>query len=63
MAPNQMIRTLTCVTTLPAGQGTTFVAKARGLRPAGTITVTAENDPRLDDNSVTFEAAPYLVVL
>jgi RNA polymerase sigma factor (sigma-70 family) len=60
---NQVVRTLTCTTVLPAGQGTTFVAKAQGLRPAGTISIAADGDPRPDDNSVTFQADPYLLVL
>ncbi|MCW2840554.1 MAG: hypothetical protein JWR55_2037 [Aeromicrobium sp.] len=60
---NQVVRTLTCTTVLPAGQGTTFVAKVKGLRPAGTISIAAEGDPRPDDNTVAFRADPYLLVL
>ncbi|MET0447242.1 MAG: hypothetical protein ABW004_02500, partial [Aeromicrobium sp.] len=60
---NRVIRTLTCVSTLPAGQGTTFIAKARGLRPAGTITVSADNDPQPANDTASFTTAPYLPVL
>ncbi|NRQ50022.1 sigma-70 family RNA polymerase sigma factor [Aeromicrobium stalagmiti] len=60
---NQRLTTLTCTTTLPAGEGTTFVAKARGLRPSGTITVTAADDPQPTNNSVAFRSAPYLLLL
>ncbi|MCW2770282.1 MAG: hypothetical protein JWR27_1715 [Aeromicrobium sp.] len=61
---NQRLTTLTCTTTLAAGQGTTFVTKARALlRPAGTVTVTATDDPTPDNDSASFRAGPYLLVL
>lgn len=56
---NQILTSLTCSTTLPAGQGTTFITKARGLRPAGTITLTATDDPQLDNNAVSFRSPVY----
>ncbi len=60
---DQILSTLTCISTLPAGQGTTFIAKARGIRPEGTISVTAVDDPQPANDSVSFRAAPYLLLL
>lgn len=56
---NQHLTSLSCSTTLLAGQGTTFIVKARGLRPAGTITVTANDDPRSDNNTMAFRSPVY----
>lgn len=56
---NQPLTTLTCLTTLPAGQGTTFIAKAKGLRPAGTITVSSTDDPQPANNTVSFRSPVY----
>ena len=61
--PNKVTTTLTCTTTLPAGTGTTFIAKARGVRPAGTISVTSVDDPDLTNNTAPFRADPYLLLL
>lgn len=60
---DQVISTLTCTTTLPAGQGTTFIAKARGIRPDGTISVAAADDPQPANNTAPFQAGPYLLLL
>ncbi|MCW2788813.1 MAG: hypothetical protein JWP56_1116 [Aeromicrobium sp.] len=61
---NQRLTTLTCSTTLAAGQGTTFVTKARALLPpAGSIRVTAADDPAPGNNTASFRARPYLLVL
>ncbi len=60
---DQVITTLTCTATLPAGQGTTFIAKARAIRPDGTISVSAADDPQPANNSVPFRADPYLLLL
>lgn len=60
---DQVVSTLTCTTTLPAGQGTTFIAKARGIRPDGTISVTAADDPEPANDIVPFQAGPYLLIL
>jgi hypothetical protein len=49
---NQRVRTLTCSSRLPAGKGTTFIAKTVGLlHPAGTVTVSAPGDPVPGNNS------------
>lgn len=56
---NQHLRTLACTSTLPAGQGGTFIAKAIGLRPTGKVSVEAAGDPRADNDLASFRAAPY----
>lgn len=56
---NQNLSSLSCSTTLPAGQGATFIVKAIGLRPSGSISVTATGDPRPDNNSVSFRSPIY----
>lgn len=58
-ARNRHLQTLSCTSTLPAGQGATFIAKAIGLRPTGTVSIEAADDPRADNNLVSFRAAPY----
>ena len=62
-ARDELLSTLTCTSVLPAGQGTTFIAKARGIRPGGTITVTADGDPQLANNTSPFASGPYLLLL
>lgn len=57
---DQPLRTLTCSSKLGAGQGATFVTTVRGLLPAGTVTVTAKDDPRPENNSVPFTAGLWL---
>jgi RNA polymerase sigma factor (sigma-70 family) len=55
--PQQTLQTLTCTTNVAAGQGTTFVAASQDLvHSAGTITVTAPDDPDPANNSASFEA-------
>lgn len=50
--PNERLHTLTCSTSLAAGQGGTFVAKTSGLlHPGGSVTVTAPGDPVPGNNS------------
>lgn len=56
---NQYLSTLNCRTTLPAGQSTTFIVKAKGLRPTGTLSVAAVDDPRPDNNAVSFRSPIY----
>lgn len=56
---NQRLRTLTCTTTLTGGQGTTFIVKARGARPSGSISISSAGDPRSGNDSVTFRAGAY----
>jgi RNA polymerase sigma factor (sigma-70 family) len=55
--PHQTLQTLTCTTNVAAGQGTTFVAASQDLvHSAGTITVTAPDDPDPTNNSASFAA-------
>jgi hypothetical protein len=55
--PHQRLQVLTCSTSVAAGQGTTFVAASQDLvHSAGTITVTAPDDPDPANNSASFEA-------
>ncbi len=60
---NDRTSALTCTTTLPAGEGTTFIAKAQGLRPSGTVTIVADEDPDHANDAATFQSGPYLLVL
>lgn len=53
---NRTLSTLTCTQTLGAGEGTTFIAKAIGLGPSGTVTVTAPGDPVGDNNAAPFSS-------
>lgn len=62
-AVGQAVTTLSCTTTPAAGQGTTFVVRAAGIRPDGTITVTSPGDPQPANDSVPFAATPFLVLL
>ncbi|MCW2831448.1 MAG: hypothetical protein JWP31_2140, partial [Aeromicrobium sp.] len=60
---NRRLTVLSCVASLPAGTGTTFIAKARGFRPSGTVAVSSTGDPRSDNDSATFSSPAYLAVL
>lgn len=60
---DRSLSVLTCSTTLPAGEGTTFVAKARGIRPGGTVSVSSPDDPVPANDSASFTAAAYLLLL
>jgi hypothetical protein len=60
---DRALAVLTCTTTLPAGQGTTFVAKARGLRPDGTVSVSSPGDPDPSNDSMPFRTEPFLLLL
>lgn len=57
----QRVRTLTCTAVLPAGLGGTFPFKVIGPRPAGTVTVTAPEDPRDDNGITTFRSRGWLL--
>lgn len=57
---NRQLSTLTCTKTLPAGQGSTFIAKARGLGQAGVISVSAAGDPNPANNARPFSAGLWL---
>lgn len=58
---NQWLRTLTCTTTLPAGQGAVFVAKAQGpAGRSGSVAVRAADDPEPGNDATTFHAGPWL---
>ncbi|MGQ3108813.1 sigma-70 family RNA polymerase sigma factor [Aeromicrobium sp.] len=58
---NQRLRTLRCSATLPAGQGGSFPFKVIGARPAATVTVTAPDDPRSDNDTTTFRSTGWLL--
>ncbi|WP_209674559.1 sigma-70 family RNA polymerase sigma factor [Aeromicrobium fastidiosum] len=60
---DRSLSVLTCSTTLPAGEGTTFVVKARGIRPDGTVTVSSPGDPAPANDSAPFTAGAYLLLL
>ncbi|MBC7629931.1 sigma-70 family RNA polymerase sigma factor [Aeromicrobium sp.] len=51
---------LSCSSTLPAGSGTTFIAKVRGLQPSGSVTVVGKGDPRPDNDSTVFRSGFWL---
>ncbi len=57
---NQRLTVLRCTKTLAAGQGTTFIAKARGLAQVGTVSVTSTDDPNPANNSRPFRAGLWL---
>jgi RNA polymerase sigma factor (sigma-70 family) len=57
---NQRLSTLTCTTSLPAGESTTFIAKARSLFQRGVVTVSAAGDPQPANNSRPFSAGLWL---
>ena len=60
---DRSLSVLTCSTTLPAGEGTTFVVKARGIRPDGTVSVSSPDDPVPANDSAPFTAGAYLLLL
>ncbi len=60
---NRRLTTLTCTTTLPAGQGTTFIAKARGLGQSGVVSVSSPEDPAPGNDSQSFKAGLWLPTL
>lgn len=57
---NRPLKTLTCTRTLAAGQGDTFIAKARGLAQVGTVSVTAADDPDSGNDTRSFRAGLWL---
>ncbi|MDX6276237.1 MAG: hypothetical protein QOJ72_365 [Nocardioidaceae bacterium] len=57
---NVRLTTLTCTQTLAAGQGTTFIAKARSLFQRGVVTVSAAGDPNPANDSRSFFAGLWL---
>jgi len=59
---DEQLSTLACTSTLPAGQGTTFVVKARGQRPDGVVTVSGADDPQPANDSSPFVSDPYLLL-
>ncbi len=60
---NRRLTTLTCTTTLPAGEGTTFIAKARSLGQSGTISVSSPEDPNPANDARPFMAGLWLPTL
>ncbi len=57
---NQRLMTLTCTKKLPAGDGATFIAKARGLGQSGVISVASPEDPNPANDSRAFRAPLWL---
>lgn len=57
---NRRLTTLTCTKTLAAGEGATFIAKARGLGQSGTISVSSPEDPNSSNDSQAFQAGLWL---
>ncbi|MCW2749309.1 MAG: hypothetical protein JWR83_419, partial [Aeromicrobium sp.] len=57
---NQVLATLTCTKLLPAGEGTTFIAKARSLFQCGVVTVSTPGDPNAVNNSRSFNSGLWL---
>lgn len=60
---DQKVTSVTCSTTFAAGQGGTFPFKVKGVRPAGTLTLTAPDDPRADNDTTTFRSRGWLLPL
>lgn len=56
---NQHLTTLACSSDLAAGAGTTFIVKVKGIRPAGSISIAATDDPRPENNSTSFRSPVY----
>ncbi|MCW2799233.1 MAG: hypothetical protein JWQ70_705 [Aeromicrobium sp.] len=59
---NQRLSTLTCTKQLAAGEGTTFIAKARSLFQRGVVTVSTSGDPNTANNSRPFSAGLWLPI-
>lgn len=60
---DERVSRLSCSTTLPAGQGGTFPFKAIGTRPAGTVTISAPDDPSRGNDNAGFRAKGWLLPL
>jgi len=60
---NRRLTTLTCTTSLRAGEGTTFIAKARSLGQSGVISVSSTEDPNPGNDSQPFRAPLWLPTL
>lgn len=61
--PQQRVTALSCSAVLPAGQGGTFPFLVRGARPAGTVQLTAPDDPRPDDDVTGFRTNAWRLTL
>ncbi len=60
---NDRITALSCSRLMPAGQGGTFPFKVAGAAPAGTIRITAPEDPRSDNDTVRFSSGSWILPL
>ncbi|MEV7397115.1 sigma-70 family RNA polymerase sigma factor [Aeromicrobium sp. NPDC092404] len=61
--PHQNLRTLTCSSSLPAGQGTTFIARSSNLiHSAGTVAVSAPGDPVPGNDAASFGAGLWPLI-
>lgn len=61
-APRQWVTSVTCTTTVAAGGDTRFGLTFAGIRPAGTVTLTADEDPESGNNTGTFLSPPILLL-
>ena len=60
---NDRITALSCSRLMPAGQGGTFPFKVAGAAPAGTLRITAPEDPHADNDTVRFSSGSWILPL
>jgi hypothetical protein len=60
---DRSVTLLVCSVTPAAGQGSTLVVTARGVRPEGTVQVSSPGDPDASNDTVTFRAGAHLLLL
>lgn len=61
-APRQWATSVTCTSTVAAGADARFTLTFAGIRPAGTVTLTADEDPDSGNNTGTFVSPPILLL-
>jgi RNA polymerase sigma factor (sigma-70 family) len=61
VAVGQRTERLSCAATLPAGQGGSFAFVVSGPRPAGTVTLSAPEDPDPANDQVAFESPGWVL--
>lgn len=61
-APRQWVSSVTCTSTVAAGADARFTLTYAGIRPAGTVTLTADEDPDSGNNTGTFTSPPILLL-
>ncbi|WP_229051530.1 sigma-70 family RNA polymerase sigma factor [Aeromicrobium sp. Leaf350] len=60
--PERWTTTLTCTTTVPAGENTSLQLTVAGVRPSGTLTLTADEDPDTSNDTTTFVSPSFLLL-